>query len=195
VKVTPFDGTVNGKPILSPPVKIANSPPVIQEVQIEPKVAYANGNLKVIVKSFDVDGDPISYTYQWEKNGAILTEEKNEVLEKGLFKKGDLTAITVTPGDGETSGSAKKSDPITIANSPAIITSSPPDKTDGSIYTYQVNADDPDTDPVVFDIKTAAKGMKINKKTGLLRWEFLKSDHGTHSIEIQASDSEGGKCL
>ena len=37
VKVTPSDGKEGGKPFLSSPVKVLNSPPVIQEVWIEPK--------------------------------------------------------------------------------------------------------------------------------------------------------------
>ena len=46
VKVTPSDGKENGKPFLSTPVKILNSPPVIQEVWIEPKMPTAKDNLK-----------------------------------------------------------------------------------------------------------------------------------------------------
>ncbi len=195
VKVTPFDGKASGKPFLSPPVKIANSPPGIQEVRIEPRVAYASDNLKVFVKGSDVDGDLINYTYQWEKKGVILSEEKNDILERGQFKQGDWIVVTVIPDDGETSGSPKKSDPITIANSPPIIASSPPNKTDGNTYTYQVKANDPDNDRVIFALKTAVNGMEINKESGLLRWKFRKDDQGTHSIEIQASDSEGAKCL
>ena len=37
VRVTPSDGKLNGTPFLSASVKVLNSPPVIQEVRIEPK--------------------------------------------------------------------------------------------------------------------------------------------------------------
>lgn len=195
VKVTPFDGKADGKPFLSPPVKIANSQPAIQEVRIEPRVAYANDNLKVFVKGSDVDGDLIAYSYQWEKKGVILSEEKKNILETGQFKKGDWIAVTVIPDDGETSGGPKKSDPITIVNSPPIITSSPPNKTDGNIYTYQVKANDPDNNAILFGLKTAPKGMEINKETGLIRWEIHQGDRGTQLIEIEASDSEGAKSI
>jgi len=47
MRVTAFDGKINGPPFLSAPVKILNSPPVIQEVWIEPKVAYVTDRLKV----------------------------------------------------------------------------------------------------------------------------------------------------
>jgi len=121
VKVTPSDGKMEGKPFLSVPVKILNSPPVIQEVWIEPKMAYANDQLKVHVKSYDIDRDSIYYIYQWEKNGVVLTEERREVLERGRFKKGDSIVVTVTPDDGENQGISKKSELIKILNTPPII--------------------------------------------------------------------------
>jgi hypothetical protein len=91
--------------------------------------------------------------------------------------------------------SPKKSDPVTIANSPPIITSSPSNKTEGNIYTYQVMANDPDDDPVTFDLKTGPRGMEINNETGLIRWEIHKEDQGAQLIEIEASDSEGAKSI
>jgi hypothetical protein len=193
VKVVPSDGEAVGEPFLSGPVKILNSPPVIQEVRIEPKMAYANDHLKVHVKSNDIDRDFIYYTYQWEKNGAVLTEEKGEVLERGRFKKGDSIAVTVTPNDGESQGISKKSEPITILNSPPIIISSPPTSVEGNDYIYQVKAYDPDNDPIFFTLKSGPKGMEIDKDTGLIRWAIRSQDRGTHSIEIEASDKEGAK--
>jgi hypothetical protein len=193
VKVVPSDGEAVREPFLSGPVKILNSPPVIQEVRIEPKMAYANDHLKVHVKSNDIDRDFIYYTYQWEKNGAVLTEEKGEVLERGRFKKGDSIAVTVTPNDGESQGISKKSEPITILNSPPIIVSSPPTSVEGNDYIYQVKAYDPDNEPISFALKSGPKGMEIDKDTGLIRWAIRSQDRGTHSIEIEASDKEGAK--
>jgi hypothetical protein len=193
VKVVPSDGEAVREPFLSGPVKILNSPPVIQEVRIEPKMAYANDPLKVHVKSNDIDRDFIYYTYQWEKNGAVLTEEKGEVLERGRFKKGDSISVTVTPDDRESQGISKKSEPITILNSPPIIVSSPPTSVEGNDYIYQVKAYDPDNEPISFALKSGPKGMEIDKDTGLIRWAIRSQDRGTHSIEIEASDKEGAK--
>lgn len=193
VRVTPSDGKTDGRAFLSAPLKILNSSPMIQEVWIEPKVAYVTDRLKAHVKSSDIDGDSIHYTYQWEMNGGVLNEEKGEILERGRFKKGDTIAVTVTPNDVDSISRPKKSEPVTITNRPPIIVSSPPNKTDGNIYTYQVAAKDPDNDPVVFGLKTAPKGMKIDKETGFIRWKIMKEDRGTQSIEIEASDSEGAK--
>jgi len=193
IRVTPFDGKVKGEPFLSAPVTIFDAPPVIQEIWIEPKLPFANDNLRAHVKNNDADGDLLHNTYRWERNGIVLDGVSGEVLERGRFGKGDSIAVTVIPDDGETTGRPQKSEPIRISNSPPVITSAPPTKTDGNTYTYQVIANDPDNDPVTFTLKTAPKGMEINRETGLIRWEIQREDRGTHSIEVEASDTEGAK--
>jgi hypothetical protein len=192
-KVTPSNGKTDGNPVISAPVKILNSPPVIQEVWIEPKVARVTDPLKAIVKGSDPDGDSINYVYKWEKNGIVLSGENTDTLEPDRFKKRDSITVTVTPSDGEASGKPKKSEGIIISNSPPTITSSPPTAPEGRIYTYRVTANDPDNDPIIFSLKTAPKGMEIDKETGLIRWEIEKWDQGSHLIEIEATDPEGAK--
>ncbi|HVP79986.1 MAG TPA: Ig domain-containing protein [Thermodesulfobacteriota bacterium] len=194
VRVTPSDGKADGKPFSSDPLKILNSPPVIQEVRIGPTPASASDDLKILVKGFDPDGDSVGYTFQWEKNGTILSEKTKDILEKGEFKKGDSIAVIVTPDDGESKGISKKSGPIVVTNSPPIIVSTPA-KTEGNTYTYQVKAEDADHEPVTFRLKTAPKGMEIDKETGLIRWTIRKEDSGAQLVEIEASDSEGARSI
>jgi len=193
VKVIPSNGKVDGESFLSGPVKISDTPPVVGEVRIEPKLPYANSDLKAVVKSSDPDGDSINYLYKWEKNGIALSEEDTGILEVNRFKKGDSITVTVTPNDGETSGKPKKSEAILIQNSPPIIFSSPPTRLDGNTYIYQVKAEDPDNEPIIFALKKAPQRMEIDKETGLIRWEIRKEDQGMQSIEIEVSDSEGVK--
>lgn len=193
VRVTPSDGKVEGKPFLSAPVRVLNSPPLLKEVRIEPRIASAGEDLRVVIKGVDPDGDFIYYNYRWEKNGVVLAEEGKEILERNRFKKGDSITVTVTPDDREITGVSKKSDVVVISNSPPIIISSPPTSVEKSTYSYQVKADDPDNDPVTFVLKSGPKGMEIDKNTGLIRWEIRKEDKGAHQIEIEVSDNEGAK--
>ncbi len=196
VRVIASNGKVDGQSFLSDPVKISNTPPVVEEVHIEPKLPYANSDLKAIVRSTDSDGDSVTYLYQWEKSGNVLSEGESEILESTRFKRGDSIAVTVTPNDGEKLGKPKKSEAIIIANSPPIIVSSPPAKLNGgNIYTYQVKTEDMDNDPITFGLRTAPKGMVINKEIGLIQWEVSRADSGDHLIEIEATDPEGAKSL
>jgi len=193
VKVVPSDGKAEGRPVLSPEVTILNSPPIIQEVRIEPQIATVSEDLKVFVKGTDLDGDFIYYIYKWEINGTVLTEEGKEVLERNRFKKGDTITVSVTPDDRDVMGVSKKSERIVISNSPPIIVSSPPNSVEKTTYLYQVKANDPDNDPTTFFLKAGPKGMEIDKNTGLIRWEIRKEDKGAHQIEIEVSDNEGAK--
>jgi len=193
VRVTPSDGKVTGTSFLSSPVKIHNSLPVIQEVWIEPKVAYVTDNLKAIVKSSDLEGDFIYHNYQWEKNGSVLSDERKEILEKGRFKKGDSIVVIVTPDDREVLGTPKRSEALLIFNSPPQIVSSPPTAVEKTGYIYQVKVSDPDSDPITFTLKSGPQGMEIDKKTGLIKWEIRKEDKGSHYVEIEVSDVEGAK--
>jgi len=195
VKVTPSNGKIDGKAFVSDPIRILNSPPTIEEVGIEPKMVFSRDNLRVYVKSFDRDGDFVYYTYQWEKNGVVLNEERSEILERTQFRKGDSIRVTVTPDDRETPGSPKKSEPVLISNSPPIIISSPPTTTEGTIYLYKVKASEPDNDPIAFNLKSSPKGMEIDKNTGLIRWEIRPEERGSHLIVIEASDNEGAKSV
>jgi hypothetical protein len=194
-RVTPSDGKVNGTPFLSAPVKILNSSPVLKEVWIEPKVAYVTDRLKATLKSLDPDGDFIYHTYQWEKNGTLLSEEREEILERGGLKKGDSIAVIVTPDDREILGPPKKSETLIISNSPPLILSSPPTSVEKTTYTYQVKANDPDNDPIAFALRSGPKGMEMDKKTGLIKWEIRKDDKGNHSVEIEVSDDAGAKSI
>ena len=189
VRVTPTDGKIEGKPFFSPPVRILNSPPIVLQVDVEPKQAYASDILTVKVKGSDVDGDFLYYLYEWEKNGTVLTEERSDVLGRGRFRKGDSISVTVTPDDREVLGKPKKSDPVIISNSPPMIVSSPPTSVTGALYTYEVKATDPDDDPIIFSLKRGPKGMEIDSKTGLIRWEIRKEAKGAHIVEIEASDN------
>jgi len=114
-------------------------------------------------------------------------------LERGRVKKGDSIAVIVTPDDREALGTPKRSESLLISNSPPQIISSPPTSVDKMTYIYQVKVYDPDNDPITFTLKSGPPGMKIDKKTGLIRWEIQKEDKGTHPVEIEVTDAEGAK--
>jgi hypothetical protein len=195
VRVVAGDGKEKGEPFLSPAVRVVNSPPEIQEVRVEPSVVHAQDHPKVSVKGEDKDGDSIYYTYQWEINGDPVPEERGEKLERASLKNGDRITVLVTPDDRETLGTPKKSDPVRVVNSPPVIISSPTTSPEGNIYLYQVQVNDPDQDPIAFTLQQGARGMTIDAKTGLLRWEIRPEDKGAHTLVIEASDNEGAKSI
>jgi hypothetical protein len=192
VRVISSDGKTDGEVFLSDPVRIMNTPPVLEEVSIEPNGAYANDDLRVKNKASDLDGDTIHYSYRWKKNGAVLEGETREVLPRGRFKNGDRISVSILPQDGESEGLQKRAE-TTILDSPPMIVSTPPVTVEGNKYLYQVKAYDPDNDPIAYALRSGPKGMEIHKGTGLIRWVVQPEDQGSHLIEIEASNKEGAR--
>jgi hypothetical protein len=192
-KVSPSDGKAEGQAVLSPPVRILNSAPMIREIWVEPKVARATDVLTARVNATDADRDFIYFEFTWEKNGGVLADERSDHLKAGTYRKGDLVAVSATPDDRDVHGAPKKSDPIRILNSPPVIVSSPPNIVRGGVYVYSVKAVDPDDDPLFFALKNGPKGMELDGKTGTLKWQISKEEKGAHLVEIEVSDDEGAK--
>ncbi len=193
VRVTPSDGKEEGRALVSSPVKILNSPPVVQEVLIEPGRPTSSDSLTARPRGSDPDGDFIYYSFQWEKNGRVMDQERNAVLEAGKFVKGDSIAVTVTPDDREVQGTPKKSQAVVISGSPPIITSSPSSTVEKGMYKYQVKVRQVDHGRLAFVLKSGPAGMTIDKDTGFIQWGVEKEARGTYPVEIEVSDDEGAK--
>ncbi len=193
IRVTPSDGKDEGRPFLSSPITILNSPPEIQEVSIEPERPSSSDNLTARVKASDPDGDFVYYSFRWEKNGEAIPQERAPLLERGRFRKGDSIAVTVIPDDREIQGTPKKSGRVLVSGGPPVITSSPPHAMEGETYRYQVKVHNPDQGHITFTLKSGPKGMVIDKDTGLIQWGIRKEDKGVYPIEIEVSDDEGAK--
>ena len=61
-----------------------------------------------------------------------------------------------------------------------------------STYEYQVEAIDPDFDPIRYQLDEAPSGMIVNATTGLISWAPGPDDVGTHTVRVTAADGRGG---
>jgi len=55
----------------------------------------------------------------------------------------------------------------------------------GQLYQYQVNAADPNGDPVTYRLETAPADMTIESETGLLTWEPDAAEPVTVVIRVE----------
>ncbi|MEO0604040.1 MAG: hypothetical protein AAF211_21565, partial [Myxococcota bacterium] len=93
---TPFDGEASSPELVSAPVMIANSPPVLASVSIDPSSAFEGSTLTaVLAGAQDADGDTISFSYAWTIGGSPVGAAST--LTGASFDKGDLVVVTVTP--------------------------------------------------------------------------------------------------
>jgi hypothetical protein len=174
--------------ILSNIIKIGNTPPKTTSVKLLPEVFKPGDTLNVSAAGTDADGDPVSFIYEWTKNGAPAGNTNNLASP---VQRGDSLSITITPFDGREYGS-----PVVIEreirNMPPVIVEHKEFSFDGSVYTYQVRASDPDGDTLAYSLQSPPEGMMIDPSSGLLKWVVPKEFKGKKNVVVAASDGRGG---
>jgi hypothetical protein len=149
--------------------------------------------IKAKVITFDKDGDTVDVIYQWSKNDMSLFETSDTLTVSDDFKRGDKISLKVIPDDGRLKGTPLTMN-LSIANAaPVINPSQAIFRYDGSTYTDQVKASDPDGDPLTYALKAGPPGMTINPSTGLIEWSVPADFKGTAQITVSVTDDHGGE--
>ncbi|MCX5718780.1 MAG: Ig-like domain-containing protein [Nitrospirae bacterium] len=184
--------TVNGREALSNVVQIKNTSPEVNKVRILPEVVWKPGDsLSVEVSGTDIDGDEVTISYEWTKNGEPAGNGKR--IEVPL-KRGDKVSVKITPFDGEVYGRSVILH-REIRNLPPMIIDDKKFNFDGKVYSYQVKATDPDGDPLTYSLKTAPAGMTIEQLTGLIRWNVPPDFKGKTTFTVFVNDGHGGEAM
>jgi hypothetical protein len=174
---------------------IKNTAPRITSLDVSPQNPVIGDTVKAEVSVFDREGDSVSIDYQWSKNEITLMNDSNVLSLMGDFKRGDEISLKVIPDDGNRKGNPL-SIVITIANaSPVIHPSQETFAFDGSFYSYQIRATDPDGDPLTYSLKSAPAGMTINPSTGLIQWNVPPDFKGKAPITVSVTDGYGGEAM
>jgi len=169
---------------------IVNAPPVVDSVVFMPAILSGGADITAEAVGHDPDDDFITYKYQWFVNGEELYMETGPVLGREHYMAGGAVTLKVTPFDGEAQGEAFTSKPEYVRNAPPRFTSVPPGSFKSRVYSYKVEAIDPDGDSLTYKLVKAPKGMTIDN-TGLITWPIGPGDNGTHSVEIAVDDGFG----
>ena len=121
VEVTPFNEFGDGRTEASPVAEVLNSPPDQPSIALDPSAPEPNSNVQavILVGSYDADGDPVTYRYEWYINGSAAGYTTN-VLPAEAMENGDTVEVIVTPNDGEEDGPS-------ISSSGAVTDITPPD--------------------------------------------------------------------
>jgi hypothetical protein len=179
---------LRGIEILSNSVRIRNTPPAVSQVKFVPDVFRPGDRLGVESAGTDADGDAVTLLYAWTLNGEPAGDGKSI---NNPVKRGDTVAVKITPFDGEEYGS-----PVVlrreIRNTPPVIVEHKECSFDGSVYTYQVRASDPDGDTLTYSLESPPAGMTIDRSTGLLKWVVPQEFKGKKNATVVVSDGNGG---
>lgn len=156
-------------PMGSDSVTIVNNPPVIDSLVLSPIPLYTNDTLTATVVASDADGDAITINYEWSVNGALVQSGIGNSLTGGLFSRGDMVSVSVTPSDANASGAAAN-DSVTVSNSApsgastAITPQAPVENVD-DLTCSGSSATDLDGDAVTYVFSWTVDGVAFNGAT------------------------------
>jgi hypothetical protein len=101
-------------------VTVVNSAPFMISATIAPTSPSTVDVLTATVVAQDPDGDPLTYSYQWTKNGTDIAGAMGATLELaigGNGDRGDQIAVHVTATDGSATSGPLTSARVTVVNS------------------------------------------------------------------------------
>jgi len=191
VEIWPHDGMVEGRPFTTEPFVVANSPPVVSHLAIEPELVSPGARVRARADILDADRDVIHVFYRWWKNDALIQEGEEAELDTAEFSRGDTLSIEAVPFDGMQKGKAVRSAPVRVGNTPPRILSVPAKSIFNNRYDYQVEAVDTESDSITFSLETAPPGMTIDQHKGSVSWQISPDQIGIHKVRILAKDSQG----
>ena len=177
---------------MSTPVPIINTAPILSSLSVDFDHAAQGRHLLAHVEAVDPDQDPVTLSYKWRKNETIVKEGEDNTLSVSGLTPRDVVEVEVTASDGNSDGSATLSGRFTMSNSSPTITSKPSVSTSGDVYDYQVQASDPDGDPVTYALEEGPPGMSISEQTGHIHWNVTPEAKGNYRIKVVAQDNKGG---
>jgi formylglycine-generating enzyme required for sulfatase activity len=188
VVVTPWDGTSYGSPVSSAVATGTNTAPTITRVTLSPSAVYTSSTITASVTSSDLDGDTVSYSYDWYVDGYPRGSSTSATLSgASYFDKGQVVYVIVTPNDGDADGATATSSSVTVANTAPtapVVAITPGDAVDGDDLTCTVvtAGTDADGDALTYSFDWDVDGVAYTGAT----------DGGTSSV-VDGGDVGGGE--
>ena len=93
---------------------VCNTPPEISSVSISPSTATLNDDLVCSVAVTDDDGDVVTLSYVWIRNGLIIENENEQTLSATNTSVGDVISCQVTANDGQSDSAPVLSNSVEI---------------------------------------------------------------------------------
>ena len=191
--VRPKDGTAFGALQTSPSVTIQNSPPTTAPVvDVTPDFPVTTDDLvcTITTPSTDPDGDPITYIYEWYKNGELQPDLTTDTVPASYTTEGDVWKCVVTPYGSDPGPPGW--DQVTIQNSPPVLDPIG-DKTvdEGALLQFTVTASDPDipAQTLTYSASNLPPGATFNPDTHVFTWTPTSGQAGVYpGVHFEVSD-------
>jgi hypothetical protein len=199
------DGTANSaRATVSITVFPVNDPPVAHGDTIVTQEDTPVVTIDVLANDTDIDNvgrylylDTFSVTAVSQGTNGSVTINPDSTLAyspHANFYGNDVFTYTISDDKGRTD-TARVNVTVNMVNDAPVITSAPvTTATVGALYTYDVNAVDPDVgDTLTYSLTTKTADMTINSTTGLIQWKPTKV--GDNKVAVKVADSNSTPTL
>jgi YVTN family beta-propeller protein len=177
---------------------VGNQPPVVDGVTLSPSSPLTNDLLTASVTAHDPDNDPLTFTYQWSRNGTVLPAATGSALDlssSGNGDRGDTIKVVVTASDGIATASNSASVMIGDSAPTVSVSLTPASPTTSSLMTATATGADADGDALTYTFTWKVNGQvrevtpTPNPADGFDLSVEGNGDRGdTVSVEVVASD-------
>jgi hypothetical protein len=154
---------------------------------------YINGKdiLKVVAEAKGPVGmeEEVHMKYEWKINGQDAGSGSDNVTG---FKRGDKVSVRVTPYTENLTGHPVMLN-LQIANTTPGVFGGKELTNDGKMFSYQINAQDPDGDALSYELLSGPEGMTIDKKSGVVNWPLKENNSGNNPVKVKITDGQGGE--
>ncbi|MCA8959133.1 MAG: putative Ig domain-containing protein, partial [Planctomycetes bacterium] len=171
-----------------------NRPPTITSLPIT--LAAVGTPYEATVIASDPDGDALLFSLDDGEPGLTI-DPSTGLLSwiPGAVQLGERT-IVVRVDDGRGGAAIQRFgirvwDPPTGNHWPSITSIAPTGAAEGELYSYNVDADDPDGDLLTYTLLTAPVGMAIDATNGVIAWVPGTAQQGVHDVSIEVRDPYG----
>ncbi|MBL8823222.1 MAG: tandem-95 repeat protein [Planctomycetia bacterium] len=170
-----------------------NTPPVILSSAITE--AAIQQDYEYRVQAQDAEGDQLVYSLTTAPAGMVINPDSGIITWTPASGQTGNHSVQVTVAD-EQGGQAVQNFTVVVSatgfNRSPVITSTPLLKASfNRLYSYQVEAVDPENDAITFALLSGPSGISINSTTGLLTWTPTPAQFGSHLVTVGARDSSG----
>jgi len=183
----------NGKVDSAPAtVSIKDAPNLIPVAEPHAVTTMEDTPVEISLMGSDPDSDPLTYsTIAGPSHGSLNGTEPNlTYMPSPNFYGSDSFTFKVNDGTAD-SALATVSITVKAVNDAPRFTSTPLTKaTVDALYTYDVNAADPDAgDTLTYSLTIKPAGMTIDAATGLIEWTPASAQAGANDVAVKVIDN------
>ncbi len=191
------DGSISSKSS-NITINAVNDPPVVSTI---PSIIFNEDsfNDSLVLSSFVSDVDNSVSEINWSssptQNLTISIDNTTKRLNVSAAPNwfgNETIVLTATDGQNQTQSNTITVIANSVNDAPVISTTAQTSATEDSLYSYDVNATDVESDTLLFTLESAPSGMTIDSSTGIISWTPNNTQVGSNNVSVQVSDGNSG---